>query len=94
MSEGVTRGVGVEDTFYCRLKDLAMTACFSCLKLSATVAGVFFEMGRNWDIFIFRHKKSPSIIGKELIMNIFCGGSCAIRTRDHRIKSAVLYRLS
>jgi hypothetical protein len=38
MPEGVTRGVGVEDTFYCILNDLAMTACFSCLKLSAIVA--------------------------------------------------------
>ena len=38
MSEGVTRGVGVEDTFYCRLNDLAMTACFLGRKLSAIIA--------------------------------------------------------
>ena len=38
MPEELTRGVGVEDISYCILKDLAMTACFSCLKLSAIVA--------------------------------------------------------
>ena len=47
----------------------------------------YFELGQNWDIFYFRHKKSPSIIRKDLIMMVFDGGSCAIRTRDHRIKS-------
>ena len=82
--------MGVGDAVYLGFKSLSMTACFSCLKLSATVAGVFFEMGRNWDIFYFRHKKSPSIIRKDLILKVFDGGSCAIRTRDHRIKSSSL----
>ena len=58
-------------------------------ELLASVAGVFFEMGRNWDIFIFRHKKSTSNNRKCLIHLFFGGGSCAIRTRDHRIKSAL-----
>ena len=52
------------------------------------IMAFYFELGQNWDNFYLRHKKSPSIIRKDLIMKLFDGGSCAIRTRDHRSKSA------
>ena len=57
----------------------------------------YFELRQNCAIFYFRHKKSPSIIRNDLIIKLFDGGSCAIRTRDHRIKSAfksITYRFS
>ena len=57
----------------------------------------YFELRQNCAIFYFRHKKSPSIIRNNLILKLFDGGSCAIRTRDHRIKSAfksITYRFS
>ena len=54
----------------------------------------FFELRYQCAMRNFRHKKSPSFARKDLIHMFFGGGSCAIRTRDHRIKSAVLYRLS
>ena len=63
-------------------------------ELLAVLVGVFLEVRHQCATGNFRHKKSPSTNRKDLIHLIFGGGSCAIRTRDHRIKSAVLYRLS
>ena len=45
--------------------------------------GYGFSSGDSWDRLV-----------QEKLTREKYGGSCAIRTRDHRIKSAVLYQLS
>jgi hypothetical protein len=43
-------------------------------ELLTVVAGVFLEMGQNWDNFYLRHKKRPSNYRKVLILMVAIGG--------------------
>ena len=43
-------------------------------ELLAVVASVFFEMGQEWENFIFRHKKRTGVAPKSLFYLVAIGG--------------------
>ena len=56
----------------------------------AVYCGVLFSTATKLQHFFDGQKKDFMIFRKPLICVSYLGGSCAIRTRDHRIKSATI----